>query len=250
MTPIFELSKVAVRLGRAPILKSISCTIGEGEVVAVIGPGGGGKTTFLRLLASLTPAHSGTVHYRDRPLTAWKRGDYLKEIGATFQRGGLFDSMTGKENLFFALSAREPDLRKNKAELEKRADDVLETVGLGGRGSLYPYEMSGGMQKRLGIARALICRPRVVLLDEPTAGLDPVTARGILRTLLDVRKQWGITCLLVTNDPWQVRRDVDRVLYLSEGRLLVDGDWTTVEQAKDPEVQTYMASTRWEGFGS
>jgi phospholipid/cholesterol/gamma-HCH transport system ATP-binding protein len=155
----------------------------------------------------------------------------------TFQRSGLFDSLTCGENLAFALrEVRHLAVR----ELAPRVAQALSEVGLGGQENLRVHEMSGGMQKRLGIARALLLSPRVILYDEPTAGLDPLTAHAINDLIDDVRKKYAMSLVLVTSDPRQAYRLCDHLGFLYRGRFLAQGTMAQMHDSKEPAVRQFL----------
>src|SRR5690606_34816237 len=148
---------------------------------------GAGKTLFLKALAGLAPLFSGSVRFEGQDVAGMAprdRAAFLSHVGMTFQRDGLFDSLTCAENLAFPLRER---CKLNPVDCEQRVRRALEAVGLRGQGGLFVHEMSGGMQKRLGIARALLFSPKAILYDEPAAGLDPITARSINELILGMR---------------------------------------------------------------
>lgn len=196
------------------VFREACLQISRGESAVLVGPSGGGKSVLLKLLGGLLAPDEGSVSVQSQ------------DVGMLFQKNALFDSMTVEENLLFPLKERK---RLRGAEARQKAASFLESVGLAGTQKLYPDEISGGMQKRLGIARALIVEPEVMLYDEPTAGLDPVTSRHIASLILELRKRSGTTLVTVTNDlhrAWQIG---DRVYFLAQGRLLAGG---TPEQAR------------------
>lgn len=211
------------------IFRDLALSIAEKESVALVGPSGGGKSLLLKIIAGLIPADEGSVKIES------------DNVGMLFQKNALFDSLTIEENLLFPLEER---LKITGAEALKQSAFFLEAVGLKGNEKLYPDEISGGMQKRLGIARALIVRPQVILYDEPTAGLDPITSRKIADLIRDLRKEVGSTLLTVTNDMQRAYQIGDRVFVLAHG-ILKGGDSPEKTQAsEDPLIRQFIYGLR------
>lgn len=207
------------------IFRGLSLDVAEGESVALVGPSGCGKSLLLKCLAGLITPDEGRVTLRS------------ENVGMLFQKNALFDSLTVEENLLFPLRER---LGVRGAEARERAREWLNAVGLDGNQNLYPDEMSGGMQKRLGVARALIVEPKVILYDDPTAGLDPVTSRKIADLLNTLRKKSGGTILVVTNDMQRAYQLGDRVCLLLPGELVQAGTPAEVQASSDPRVRQFI----------
>lgn len=207
-----------------PLFRNLSLSILAGESLALMGPSGSGKSTLLRLIAGLDAPTRGTVTVE------------TKNVGMLFQKNALFDSMSVVENLLFPL-------KENKGLVGRparvRAEDALEAVGLSAARDLYPDEISGGMQKRLGIARALIVEPELILYDEPTAGLDPVTSRTIAQLILDLKKQSGSTVVTVTNDVQRALQLGSRICMLALGRWIEGGSPDQVRASRDPSIRQF-----------
>lgn len=180
--------------------------LSAGECVAILGPGGSGKSLLLKMLAGLFVPDRGSIRVQGR-------------VNMAFQKGGLFDWLTTEENLLFALKEIES---VTGPPAKARALAALREVGLEGQGDKPVDALSGGMQKRLGLARALVTRPGLVLFDEPTAGLDPVTARQVNALLKQMQLSHRISSVVATSDPVQARQLGDRVGFLHEGRLIFD----------------------------
>jgi len=208
------------RFGGRTVLDSIDLSVGAGEIVSVMGGSGGGKTTLLRCIAGLIEPTSGRVEV-DGVDVVRRPDEARRHMGMVFQSAALFDYLTVKENVLFG-ARRWSGLGPKK--LDRLADEMLALVGLEGTGALMPSELSGGMRKRVGIARALAARPRVMLYDEPTTGLDPVTTYQIDRLIVDLRDRLGVTSLVVSHDVSSVFRVSDRVAFLEGGRLAFLGD--------------------------
>ncbi|MCB1055310.1 MAG: ABC transporter ATP-binding protein [Acidobacteria bacterium] len=198
------------------ILHGIDLTLSAGEAVAILGPSGSGKSTLLALMAGLDKPTSGEVLLDGRPIQDLSEDQLAQlrrdKIGFVFQNFQLLGNLTARENVLLPLElAGVPEPRR-------RADELLEEVGLGERGHHYPTQLSGGEQQRVAVARAYACRPPLLLADEPTGNLDSHTGERILELLLELRERHGTTLVLVTHDPVVARR-ADRLIYLRDGRI-------------------------------
>ncbi len=226
-----------------PLFEKLDWDLKPGEIFCLLGPGGEGKSVFLRLLVGLLQPVAGVVRYQDQDLreqTRWQRRDFYRQIGFAFQRNGLFDSLTCADNLRFPLT----ELQGLAGEpLEQRVREALADVRLVGHEDKRPSEMSGGMQKRLGIARALALKPKVVLYDEPTAGLDPLTSAQIHTLILQARDKYGMSAVVSTTDPVQAFRLADRIGFLHRGRFTALGNRQALQQSTDPAVRQFLSGS-------
>jgi len=241
--PLLQMERVSVLFpGAPPALTDVSFEVSKGEALGLLGPSGAGKTTLLKVLAGLLFPVAGRVRFDGVEFrrSSIKRGlgrtPLSQRLGMTFQNSGLFDSLTCGENLTLALR----ECGVDKSEWAERVYSALSDVGLAGSEKLYPHEISGGMRKRLGIARALLMRPEVVLYDDPTAGLDPVTSRSIVDLIATTRERRAMTFVLVTSDLAQAMRLCDRLAFLYQGKLLTIGGASEVKASLDPVVHQFM----------
>jgi phospholipid/cholesterol/gamma-HCH transport system ATP-binding protein len=222
---MIQVEKVGKKFDGRWIFQNVNFQVKAHESVVIVGPSGGGKSVLLKIIANLIQPDEGTVRIES------------KNIGMLFQKNALFDSLTVEDNLLFPMKER------TKLTLEAaraRAAYFLKAVGLSGNEKLYPDEISGGMQKRLGIARALVVEPEVILYDEPTAGLDPITSRTIADLIRDLRKETGSTLITVTNDMQRAYQMGDRIFLLAQGRLVEGGTPTDVQTTSDPELKQFI----------
>ena len=223
---MISMQQVKMSFGDVTILRDITFSIGRGERVSLIGPGGSGKSTILKLLLGLQKPDSGSITLMDTDMVNAddrERQKILRKVGMAFQQGALFDFMTVGENLAFAMEHM-TDLGPD--EMDARATALLDGVKLKRTKNMFPFELSGGMQRRVGIARALCTDPVVAIFDEPTAGLDPVTSTIILNMISALTGQGGErTQLVVTSNVEIGIRFADRLLVLNEGRIIADGPW-------------------------
>jgi putative ABC transport system ATP-binding protein len=213
VTKTYRLGKVEV-----PALRELSCSFSKGEFVALMGPSGSGKSTLLNILGLIDEPSSGEVLFDSVPLRG--KGDYFltklrgRNIGFIFQAFNLVPILTIRENIEFPLSRTEFGVR----EIRRRSDALLEETGLGGLGSRYPNEVSGGQRQRAAIARALIHAPGLILADEPTANLDTETGKAVVGLLHELTRKKDSTVILATHDPEIVNRS-DRLVSLRDGAL-------------------------------
>ena len=230
--------------GDRRVLKGIDLTVGDGECVAVMGSSGGGKTTLLRCIAGLIAPTAGRVSVdgisiHDEPEKARDR------MGMVFQSAALFDSLNVRDNILFGVRRH----RKVKRKLEKDLlKETLSRVALNDVENLLPAELSGGMRKRVGLARALALAPKVLLYDEPTTGLDPLTTYQIDETINDVRKTLGVTSLVVSHDLMSVRRIANRVAFLHGGELVFLGTPDEFVASEVPAIRELVTKTEASAF--
>jgi phospholipid/cholesterol/gamma-HCH transport system ATP-binding protein len=216
---VVEITNLTHRFGDRTVLSNISLSVAQGELVAIMGSSGGGKTTLLRCISGLIRPTEGKVivdgiDVQDDPEEA------RRHMGMVFQSAALFDYMDVEANVLFGIRRQ---LRLKGQEQQVLASEALKRVGLEGNERKMPSELSGGMRKRVGIARALALKPRVMLYDEPTTGLDPITTYTIDGLMLSLRKELGMTSLVVSHDVSSVFRVADRVAFLHKGELVFVG---------------------------
>lgn len=238
--PILELDDVTVSFRNETVLNRVSLKVFPGEKIAVVGPSGSGKSTLLKTLSGLTRPTSGKVRIDSQDfhsLSGAKQQKILIRIGYLFQRNALFDSMKNDENVRFPLLET---TTKSRDEIEATVKHFLEAVGIPFAADLYPDEISGGMQKRLGIARAMALDPGIVFYDDPTAGLDPITSRKIVELILQLQKEKNSTVIAVTNDMNRAFQIADRIVIVFDNEVLETGSPEKTKQHKDPRVQQFI----------
>ena len=222
------------------IIEDVSFRVGERQTVAVVGPSGCGKSTLLRCLIGLLPPATGTISVLGSDISTLDRHDLdelRRKIGVAFQGSALLNSMSIADNV--ALPLRE-HTRLDEATIRIMTRLKLEQVGLGEAADKLPSELSGGMRKRAGIARALAMDPQVLLLDEPSAGLDPITAAGLDLLLDKLRSVLGLTLVIVTHELESIRKVAGRVLMLDDGRVRMDGTLEEAMASRDPRVRQFF----------
>ncbi len=226
--------------GDQEVLKGISMIFEQGKTNLIIGRSGAGKTVLLKLLVGLLEPTQGNVWYDDTnftQLTLREKKSIRTKIGMLFQGSALFDSLTVEENVRFPL-----DMFTNSTAKEKqlRVDEVLETVSLQGSNNKYPGEVSGGMQKRVGIARSIILKPKYLFCDEPNSGLDPKTSIVIDRLIQDITREYNITTVINTHDMNSVMQIGENIAYLNQGRLAWKGTNQEVLATEDEDLEDFI----------
>ncbi len=209
--------------GSNPVLRGIDLEIGRGEVAVIIGGSGAGKTTLLKVLIGLVPATSGSILIGGQDVVSARprlKRQLQKKFGMVFQYSALLDSMTVGDNVGFPLVEHTKLSRK---EIAERVTEKLALLDLHGVERLYPSELSGGMRKRVGLARALMLDPEVLMYDEPTSGLDPLSSRLVDELIVDTRDRFGVTSLIISHDMAGALKIADRIFLLHRGQLAVQG---------------------------
>lgn len=220
--PIIRLRGVEKAFGELEVLRGVDLDVHAGQAVVVLGPSGSGKSVLLKHILGLMRPDAGRVFFHDHEVSAMREKDLIpirKRFGFLFQGGALFDSMTVERNICFPMAEHgvgDDDQRR------RRCAEVLGLVGLDGLQARYPEELSGGQQKRVALARAIVLEPEVILYDEPTTGLDPVRADLINELIVRLGERLGVTSLVVTHDLASARKVGDRILMLHEGRFITD----------------------------
>ena len=240
MNPLIELRNLSVRFDEQDVLKNVALAIRPGESFGLIGPSGQGKTLLLKLIAGLIEPTMGQVLIEGR---TWKeRSDsdklaLLKKMGMLFQKNALFDSLTCLENISFALRENS---KKTEQEITEIGEHYLNAVGISHARNLYPDEISGGMQKRLGIARALALDPKIVLYDDPTAGLDPITSKKIIDLIADLKVKNKSTIVVISNDMNRVYQIADQIGMVYKSDLIKTGTVEETKKFNHPAVQQFI----------
>jgi sulfate transport system ATP-binding protein len=212
-----RVANVRKEFDRFPALDEVSLDIRSGELIALLGPSGSGKTTLLRLIAGLERPTSGTIYFGDED--ASHKAVQERNVGFVFQHYALFKHMTVAENVGFGLKVRPGATRPSKAEIRRRASELLDLVQLSGLEKRYPSQLSGGQRQRVALARAMAIEPKVLLLDEPFGALDAQVRRELRRWLRDIHDATGHTTVFVTHDQEEALELADRVVVMSQGQI-------------------------------
>jgi len=226
--------------GAHVVLNGIDLTAARGETLAILGRSGTGKSVFLKLLVGLETPDSGSIRIHGQEITGLAM-DHLntvrKKIGFLFQQAALYDSLTVGDNVEFPLS-RHTNL--SATDRKRRAAELLASVGMDGEQNKMPSELSGGMQKRVGLARALALDPDILLFDEPTSGLDPITTTEVGQLIVKLKQERNLTSIVVTHDIHGARLFADRIVLLKEGNVVVDGTFGQLAKSRDPFVIQFV----------
>jgi len=231
--------------GQQKVLNGISLSIAPREIVTVLGRSGTGKSVLLKLLIGLEKPDAGSIAIEGHEIGSLKNIDQLnevrKQVGFLFQQAALYDSLSIRQNVAFPLKRHS----KLSAEEQKaRVEELLSSVGMDRDQDKMPSEISGGMKKRVGLARALALDPEIVMFDEPTAGLDPITAAEIASLIIELREKRHITSLVVTHDIHTARAISDRLVVLNEGNILMEGTFEDLQKSKEPFVAQFLKDAR------
>lgn len=237
---VIRLAGVRKSFGEQVVLDGINLDIRPAETTVVLGPSGCGKSVMLKHIVGLLHPDAGQVWFEGRRVDTLNERQWREvrlRIGLLFQMGALFDSMSVGQNIEFPLIEHTTMTRE---ERRRRIAAALETVDLRGIESKLPGQLSGGQRKRVALARAIVLEPRVVLYDEPTTGLDPVRSDGINELILKLKREMGVTNIVVTHDLTSARKVADRVVMLLNGKVLADGTYDEVARIRDPRVQHFL----------
>jgi phospholipid/cholesterol/gamma-HCH transport system ATP-binding protein len=237
---MIEVRSLAKRIGAQEILCGVDLDVARGETLAIIGRSGGGKSVLLKHLIGLMRPDSGEIWIDGQNIIGMderRLGSIRQKVGILFQGSALFDSMTVAENIAFPL--REAGERDPKV-LRTKVSEILDVMELSGEEEKMPVNLSGGMKKRVGLARSIIRRPACILYDEPTSGLDPVVSDSINRLIRRLQRRFGVTSIVVTHDMKNAFDVADRIAYLHEGRIYFHGTAEELRQSTDTLLQDFL----------
>ena len=237
---MIEVRDFKKSFGPVPVLQGVTFTVQKGEAVVIIGASGGGKSILLKHLIGLITPDQGEVCIDGRSMAGLNERQLLqirRKFGMLFQGAALFDSLNVEQNIGFILDREQ---NHPPGEIAQRVAEVLELVGLAGIGKKWPAELSGGMRKRVGLARAIIYHPEILLYDEPTTGLDPIAADAIDQLIARVGDTFKITSIAVTHDMRSARRIGRRILMLHQGRIYADEPPDDMFKSSDPVIHRFV----------
>lgn len=244
---IIEFREVYKSFNGIRVHDGINLKIKEGEILALIGGSGSGKSVLLKELIGLFKPDKGEIFVFGRDVVPLKEEEMIevrREVSYLFQSSALFDSLTVYENIAYPLREH---LGLKEVEIATKVADKLRLVGLEGIGDKMPSELSGGMKKRVALARSIAIEPKIILYDEPNTGLDPINAQRINELILRLRDLLGITSLVVTHDMQSVKKVTDRIAMLYNGKILSEGTWKDFELSDSKIVKDFM-SGNYEGL--
>lgn len=240
--PVLELKDIKKSFGDNQVLKGFNMKLHEGESLVIMGKSGSGKSVMVKCLVGLIIPDSGSITIRDNDIITMGQTelDFLRsEIGYLFQGSALYDSMTVRENLEFPLR-RNKDKIENFQGTEVLVKEALEAVGLIEAIDRMPSELSGGMQRRVALARALILKPKIIMYDEPTTGLDPITANEIIQLMRNIQKEFNTSSLIITHDVDCARVISNRMILLVDGINYAEGTFEELSNSSDPQTRAFF----------
>ena len=239
-TSVAEIKHITKSFGTRVVLKDIDFKIDKGENLVVFGKSGSGKSVLIKCMAGLLSPDDGEVLMLGEKIEGLKNQELnllRKRIGFLFQSAALYDSMTVKENLEFPLR----DLKKKKKdEIDALVMEALKNVGLEDAINKMPSELSGGMRKRIGLARTLILKPEIILYDEPTTGLDPITSKEISELILEIQKKYNTASVIITHDVECARIVANRIIIIKDGMLTAQGTFKELSESNDKWVRSFF----------
>lgn len=227
--------------GSNKVLNDFNFFLRKGEIVAVLGKSGSGKSVFIKCIIGLLKPDEGQIYVSGQEITTLRYEDLDRirvKVGFLFQNNALYDSMTVKENLLFPLRGKWINLSKEEAA--ERVKEVLENVGLSHTINMMPAELSGGMRKRIALARTLILEPDIILYDEPTSGLDPITSREISQLILEIGEKYHTSSIIISHDLSSIRATADRIVMLINGQAYAEGTYEELERSNDNKVKQFF----------
>jgi phospholipid/cholesterol/gamma-HCH transport system ATP-binding protein len=243
---IIEIKGLRKSFGNTEVLKDISLTVAKGENVVILGKSGQGKSVAIKCIVGMIIPDAGSLTVLGKDINGITK-DELKElrtrIGFLFQSGALYDSMTVRENLVFPLTRvlkLKDKEKKDRDKIDKLCEEVLDSVGLGDAIDKMPSELSGGMRKRMALARTLIVKPEIILYDEPTTGLDTITSKEISQLILDMQKKYQTTSIIITHDIPCAKITADRILIINDGEFIAEGTFEELSNSKDPFINSFF----------
>ena len=241
---MIEINNLHKSFGQNYVLRGVNLKIATGETIVIIGKSGCGKSVLLKHIVGLIMPDSGFIKVEDQTVNEMDTKDLYKlrkKFGFLFQGAALFDSMTVEENISLALSESENGY--TTAEIKKLVDEKLEMVDMPGTQNLKPAELSGGMKKRVGLARALIANPDYILYDEPTTGLDPIMSNSIDKLIKDLTEKLNVTSIVVTHDMYSVKNVANKVAMMNEGIIHFIGSMEKLISSDDKIIQDFIKRT-------
>jgi phospholipid/cholesterol/gamma-HCH transport system ATP-binding protein len=238
---IISIKNLSKSFGDNEVLKDINLTVNKGEDLVILGRSGSGKSVTIKCLVGLVEADKGEILVFDTDVTKLKNNELNEirsRIGFMFQNGALYDSMSVRQNLAFTLKHHTKEVAEE--EIENQIIEALTSVGLEDAIDKMPAELSGGMRKRIALARTLIIKPEIILYDEPTSGLDSITSREISELILSVQKKYKTAAIIITHDMACAKLTGNRIMILNEGIIYAEGTYEELEKSSDEWVRSFF----------
>jgi phospholipid/cholesterol/gamma-HCH transport system ATP-binding protein len=239
--PVIEISDLKISFGSLDVLKGVTLNLYDGENLVVLGKSGTGKSVLIKCVIGLLSGYTGTIRVFDKDITTLTKTEMDKvrqKTGFLFQSGALYDSMTVKENIEFPLRRIKKEL--SEQQIKEKVNEVLENVGLADSLNKMPSELSGGMRKRISLARSIVLNPLIMLYDEPTTGLDPVTSDEISFLINDIQKKYKTSSLIITHDIRCAHATANRIIMLREGEVYKEGKPEEFDKSTDQEIRSFF----------
>ncbi len=240
-TPVVRIKGLDKSFGEKHVLKNFNMELRDGENVVVLGKSGSGKSVLIKCIIGLLRPDQGSIEVLGEEVTKLHHVQLDKmrmQVGFLFQSNALYDSMTVRENLEFSL--RRHSDKKTIESMDALVMEALTNVGLAETVDLMPSELSGGMQKRIALARTLILKPRIILYDEPTTGLDPITGKEIANLMMDIQKKYKTSSIIISHDMNSVKRTANRIILLIDGACYATGTYEELSQSSDSIIQQFF----------
>ena len=240
--PIIEIQELKKRFGTNQVLNGFHLKLNDGESLVVMGKSGSGKSVMIKCLIGLVQPDSGKIQVMGQDMTLLEQeqlDEIRTEIGFLFQGSALYDSMSVRENLEFPLRRHTKKFGKIK-DATPMVLEVLKSVGLEKAIDLMPNELSGGMKRRIALARTLILKPKIILYDEPTTGLDPITSKEIIQLMKSVQETYKTSSIIITHDIDCARVVADRMILLIDGKNYIEGTFDEISKSEDPKVKAFF----------
>jgi phospholipid/cholesterol/gamma-HCH transport system ATP-binding protein len=238
---VIEINNLKKGFGTQEVLKNVSLYLFKGENLAVLGKSGCGKSVLIKCIVRLCDPDYGTINVLGEDVSSLnyeRLGELRKKIGFLFQSGALYDSMTVRQNLEFPLKRIKRDL--TQMEINEKINEALENVGLSDTLNKMPSQLSGGMRKRISLARTIVVDPMIILYDEPTTGLDPATSDEISSLINDVQKKYKTSSLIITHDIECARNTANRIIMLNDGEVYKEGQMADFERSPDVLIRSFF----------
>jgi len=247
VNPILEVKEVIsikglnVSFGSNHVLRNLEMSLAERENVVVLGKSGSGKSVLIKCIIGLMKPDSGSIYVLGKSITDLRHEELDKirmKTGFLFQSNALYDSMTVRENLEFPL--RRHRIKLSKPEVDQLVNEALTNVGLPDTEQMMPAELSGGMKKRIALARTLILKPKIILYDEPTTGLDPITGKEISQLMIEIQEKYNTSSLIISHDIYCVKLVANRIIMLIDGKCYADGTYDELRKSNDIKVKSFF----------